>query len=138
MQPVMIRSQQPANAYARAGEVTGTALRKTGKQLTSFGENVIKHLLAEEEPPAPQVRPSGRSAGRGPSEERRPRGASRDEKRRHGTRGPSEERRGEGRGASMEASGARSRVQDRLKGAQMNVIVPICLPFASFHLSFCP
>jgi len=120
VQPVMIRSQQPANAYARAGEVTGTALRKTGKQLTSFGENVIKHLLAEEEPPAPppQARPAGRSAGRGPSEERRPRGTSRDDKRRHGTRGPSEERRGDGRGASMEASGARSRVQDRLKGTK--------------------
>jgi hypothetical protein len=114
----MVRSQQPANAYARAGEVTGTALRKTGKQLTSFGENVMKHLLAEEEPP----RATGRSAGRGPSEERRThRGASRDDKRRHGTRGPSEERRVDGRGASMEASSGRSRVQDRLKGLRVTV-----------------
>ena len=51
MQPLLIRAARPdgVSAYATAGEVTGLTLRKTGKQLTTFGENVLKHLWAEED-----------------------------------------------------------------------------------------
>jgi hypothetical protein len=38
-------------AASRAGEVTGMALRKTGKHLSAFGENMLKHLLAEDDDP---------------------------------------------------------------------------------------
>lgn len=38
------------NGASRAGEVTGIVLRKTGKTLSAFGENMLKNLLAEDEP----------------------------------------------------------------------------------------
>jgi hypothetical protein len=47
-----------------AGEVAGLALRKTGKQLKGFGENVLKHFLKRRRCPSPPRRRGGRSRDR--------------------------------------------------------------------------
>lgn len=39
----------PTNdAFASAGERTGKAMRATGKNMKTFGDRVLKHLLAED------------------------------------------------------------------------------------------
>jgi len=91
---------------SRVGEVTGVALRKTGKHLSAFGGNVLKHLLAEDEEPK-------RSRS-----ERRPKDRDRKSTRGSEKRNLSNEKRDRGgsverRGTSSEGSGSRTRLQTR-------------------------
>lgn len=104
MQPVLVRSQggqqsmmmvpQPGaggGGMARAGEATGAVLRKTGTQLKTFGQNVVKSMYGEDPAAPPQGAPARPRAAR-PGLARARSGDSLKGRHYAGVRGESEER----------------------------------------------